>query len=430
MALFRVSIIALIIVSVLASDRAFAMAQDRTPATRDDAVVTVDGVVREIFQSARQDRVDYIVQIEVRRSEALRAPRTAARVPVPAPGDMVYVHTSQRQDRALGLGQTGRGQVLNPTAVASQLPAERTQVKAYLYPRSNGGWEGAGSDWFELTSRDLAGVSPSDPAPAAAERVPGLPGPGTMPAPGQTREARSALTTLGLTGEPKTVQGQFVLRVSSVEPGGPAQSAGLEPGDIIVGVNEKALAGIDQLDQLAQQGGRMSLVVLDVNTGKAARVPVELPAAARPTTPGRLPPLTQRPDLPGTPKDAADSTPRPRGRSLGVSAEPVTIGQRTAMKVVGVQPESPAQKAGIEQGDVIVAANGVTITGAEALSAVVRKSGPALSLTVRDTRTGKDTRVEVNLGGEEPGNVAPVPSDPANPTSSGRRLGAVTELVF
>ena len=53
----------------------------------------------------------------------------------------------------------------------------------------------------------------------------------------------------------------------------------------------------------------------------------------------------------------------------------MTVGLRTGMKVIGVHPDSPAQKAGIEVGDVIVAANGVPITGAESLSAVVRKSG-------------------------------------------------------
>ena len=128
--------------------------------------------------------------------------------------------------------------------------------------------------------------------------------------------------------------------------------------------------------------------------------------------------------------DAANPNPRAPARSLGVSAEPVTIGQRTAMKVVAVQPESPGQKAGLEPGDIIVAANGVPITGAEALSAVVRKSGATLSLSVRDTRTGKDTRVDVKLGGDEPGNLTPPPADPATPTGSGKRLGAVTEIVF
>src|SRR5262249_8399262 len=148
----------------------------------------------------------------------------------------------------------------------------------------------------------------------------------------------------------KTVQGRFVVRVSSVEPGGAGQRAGLEPGDFIIGVNDKALTGIEQLDDLARQGGRLSLLVLDVNTGKAVPVPVDRTSGDPPGTPGSLPPLEENRNAPSPSKDATNTGPRPPARSLGVSAEPVTVGQRTAMKVIGVQPGSPAQKAGIEVG--------------------------------------------------------------------------------
>jgi S1-C subfamily serine protease len=235
-----------------------------------------------------------------------------------------------------------------------------------------------------------------------------------------------------MTGEVMTSEGRLLVRVVSVEPGGASQHAGLEPGDVIVGVNDKPLAGIDQLDALAQQGGRFNLIVLDINNGKMARVPVELAASGRPGTPGGLPPVTDRdrPDAPVLPGNTTSPAPRAPGRSLGISAEPVTIGQRTAMRVVTVHPDSPGQKAGLEPGDVIVAANGVPITGAEALGAAVRKSGSTLALTVRDTRTGKDTAVNVTLGGDEPVNLPAAPGAAPAPTTAGRRLGAVTEMVF
>ena len=187
---------------------------------------------------------------------------------------------------------------------------------------------------------------------------------------------------------------------------------------------------MENLQTLTQQGGRFNLVVLDVNNGKAVRVPVDVPAARRQGAPGRLPSPADKPDAPLLPGDGASPLPRAPGRSLGVSAEPVTIGQRTAMKVVSVHPDSPAQKAGLEPGDVIVAANGVPITGAEALSSAVRKSGGNVSLTVRDSRTGKDTRVDVKLGGDDPSGAALPPADAPAPTAAGRRLGAVTEIVF
>ena len=100
------------------------------------------------------------------------------------------------------------------------------------------------------------------------------------------------------------------------------------------------------------------------------------------------------------------------------------------MKVIRVEPGSPAQKAGIEIGDVIVAANGVPVTGVEVLSAVLKKSGPSLTVTVRDTRSGRDVPVEVKVGGPDAGTAAPIPADTPIPAGTGRKLGAVTELVF
>jgi serine protease Do len=427
----RVCMAGAIVAAVFVSQPDRARAQDRTPATREEAVLSVDGTVREVFQSARQDRVDFIVQIEVTRSESLRAPRGPLRVVIPAPGDMVYVHASARQGAALGLADQGSGQPPLLSGMARTVPVERAQVRAYLSPGPKGTWEGAGNNWFELTTKALGEASANDPAPAAADRAPGSLGPRPVPTPGGARNARTALTALGVTGEPKTVQGKFVFTVSSVEPGGAAQHAGLEPGDIIIGANGKGLAGPEDLESLAQRGGRLNLIVLDVNNGKTARVPVELGAVDRPATPGGLPPSTDKPEAPVATRDPSNPNQRAAGRSLGVSAEPVTVGLRTGMKVIGVHPGSPAQKAGIEVGDVIVAANGVPITGAESLSAVVRKSGATLSLSVRDTRNGKDTPVEVKLGGDETATTAgSAPVEAPASSGSGRRLGAVTELVF
>ncbi len=209
-----------VIFALLVSEPDRVRAQDRTAATRDDAVLSIDGVVREVFQSPRRDRIDFIVEIEVKRSELVCAQRTPARVPVPAPGDMVYIHASQRQNTALGLGQPGAGGPQPRAGIAQVVPAERSQVRAYLYPKANGGWEGAGSDWFELTSRDLADSSPADASPPAIERAPGSLGPRPIPGPGAARDGRAALTALGLTGEAKTVQGKFIVRVSRHRAGG------------------------------------------------------------------------------------------------------------------------------------------------------------------------------------------------------------------
>jgi serine protease Do len=399
-----------------------ALGQQPGVSTRDDAVLIVDGIVREVFRSPRPDRLDYLVEIDVKRTQADRVPRTPARVATPAPGDIVYVHVSDR----LAYGQQGQrvaGQNPTPSESPQVFPAERSQVRAYLVPGSRGGWEGAGASWFQITSNVLAEANPADAPAAAPERTPAT-RTETPPTGG-----KSALSALGFTGETLIVKGQFVLRVLSVEQAGPAQRSGLEPGDIVIGANDAALGGLEQLAQLAQQGTLKNLLVLDVNTGKSARVAIDMAASSgsRPT----IEPPTTANNAPSPSATTRNSAPAGASKSLGISAEPVMVGKRTGMKVIRVEPGSPAQTAGIEVGDVIVAANGVAVTGVEVLSAVLKKSGPSLTLTVRDTRTGRDVPVAVKVGGPEASAPTPIPADtPVQTGSTGRKLGAVTELVF
>jgi serine protease Do len=393
-----------------------ARGQDRGAAVRDEAVLLIDGTVREIFRSARPDRPGFLVQIDVKRSEALRPSRTPAHVPVPAPGDLVYIHVNLN---------TAGAQL--PSDGSQLVPAEHSQVRAYLVAGPAGGWGGAGADWFDLAPGSRADARPPSvsPRPAGASPPPDRPEPE-----GGRTQARSALPSLGLTGESMNVKGQLVLRVISSDQGGAAQRSGLEPGDVIIGVNDQPLAGWKELDELARQGGLKSLHVLDVNTGKAVRVAVEAAVAGRSNLPKEIPPAHEHPAAPSLPGSTQERTPRAAGKSLGISAEPVKVGQRTAMKVIRVEPGSPALEAGIELNDVIVAANGVAVTGADVLSAVIRKSGGRVTLTVRDTRTGKDVPVEVTLGASDGAPPVSIPAGPQIQSDSLRKLGAVTELVF
>ncbi|MFO0954620.1 MAG: PDZ domain-containing protein [Isosphaeraceae bacterium] len=363
----------------------------------------------ESSAALRVERVDVLLQIEVRKAEAGRSPREAARFAFPAPGDSVYVHAIERP------GVT--------------LPRERSQVRVFLSPRPGGGWEGASADWFESVSPDLAANSPADPPAAAGEpTTPGVSPPASEP-------GRSSLPTLGLTGQGQTVKGQYVFRITSVERGGPAQRSGLEVGDVIVAVNAKPLTGFDPLAEVVNKGGPLAFVVLDVNSGNAARVTVE--AVKSPV--GNPPIATNAP--PVEPKENPTQTPQGR-RRLGLSAETVTIGQRTALKVTRVHPNSPASEAGIEVGDVIVAVNDIPITGVEAMNSALRKGGSDLKFTVRDSRSGRDAEVKVSLGG--PTAPSGLPTQPTSrptpspspmptgnrPSGGGGRLGVVSELVF
>ncbi len=353
--------------------------QQREAGSPTDAPLVVDGTVRQVFRSTAQGRNDSLLQIDVTRSEARKAAAGSQPLRFPAPGEPLYVHVAQPGQAALQSNGNG-------------LPSEGTQVRAYLKPRDQGGWEGASAKWYEpIGDRTPGKISPEDLVREAIEKA-------------------ESGASLGMSTELLRIEGQSVLRVTSVERGGPAQNAGLEIGDVIAAIDGKEISSANQLAQFAATGKPVQLVVVDVNTGRAARVEV---------------------DPRGKPGSTATADPSPASQpprvSLGLSAEPVTVGTRSALKVIRVDPAGPAAKAGVEPGDILVAANGAPTTGVEQLLTALRKSGPTLKLTVRDSRTGRDVDVDVNVGGT----AKTAPADVATPIKpSTDKLGAVTELAF
>ena len=102
-----------------------AVSAQRAPQTKEGASIVVDGIVREVFRSPRQTQVDYVIQIEVSRSEYGRSPADPKRVQAPAPGDQIYVHVFQPSPEHQGrAGASGH----------SAIPTEKSQIRAYLYP--------------------------------------------------------------------------------------------------------------------------------------------------------------------------------------------------------------------------------------------------------------------------------------------------------
>jgi serine protease Do len=376
------------------------IAQQRAPFAKTEAPLVVEGTVKEVFKSPRQGRTDYLIQIEADRSEGRKALPAGSRLRFPGPGETVYIHVSQALDQSgrVSSGNSHKG-----------VPEERTKIKAFLTPREQGGWEGTFPDWMETTDEKPA-------EPKSDESIPDIFGDST---------ARSSKSTLGMTTEVIKVQKQLGLRVTSVERGGPAQNAGLEVGDIIAGIEKAPISGADQLDTLAAKGKKFSLIVVDVNTGRGTQIEIDPKAGVIASGDHDAAGDENIPTKPAAPEQA------PAAKvSLGISAEPVTLGSRSVLKVTRVDPNGLGAKAGLEVNDIIVAANGIPTTGPEQLLGALRKSGPKMTLTVRDSRTGRDTPVEVNLGGSKPeAPVTPAETDAPLGTPSGK-LGAVTELAF
>jgi S1-C subfamily serine protease len=357
-------------------------AQQREQNAKADAPLVVDGTVRAVFRSGAGEQNASLLQIDVSRSEARNPARASARSRFPAPGEPVYVHVAKQLDRSGRPLLSEKGQ---------DLPASGSQVRVYLNPRAEGGWEAASADWYEPLDSRPDEISPEDLVREAIEKS-------------------KTGASLGMATELLRVDSRFVLRVTSVERGGPAQTAGLEVGDVIAAADGKEITSANQLTELAAKGDKVSLVVVDVNTGRGARVELD-PRGGDETAPSADPsPAAQPPRV-----------------TLGLSAEPVTLGTRSALKVTRVDPAGPAAKAGLEPGDIVVAANGAPTTGVEQLLSALRKSGPKFTLTVRDSRTGRDVDVDVALAGT----AAAPPAEVETPIKAAPgKLGALTELAF
>ena len=345
----------------------------RAPQTKEGASIVVDGIVREVFRSPRQTQVDYVIQIEVSRSEYGRSPADPKRVQAPAPGDQIYVHIFQPSPEHQGRPGAGGH---------SAIPTEKSQIRTYLYPRAQGGWEGAFPDWFDQAGIVAQNRVPNEPEPPA-EAAPGQ-APAAPPSTSTPAGAGSIVQRLGIRAEQVQVSGRLVLKVIDVAPESTAGKAGIEQGDVIIGVNGGFITDLDQLATTILKGGPVAtLAVLDVRGGKQAAVKVDVSGLIAEEAAQRKP----EPALAPVPT-----------RALGVKTEQVRVGLRTrAARVTEVQESSPAAKAGIEKGDVILEADGTPVSELAQLEAAVQKSGPVLTLKVFDPRTRREVPVQVHF---------------------------------
>ncbi len=154
--------------------------------------------------------------------------------------------------------------------------------------------------------------------------------------------------------------------VRSVEAGSPADKAGVEAGDIITKFDGKAIERATDLPRLVgntKPGTRSTLTVFRRGGSKDLAVTI----------------VELEPEKPVKPAAEKETKPKasPAAQSVGLSVSDLTDAQKKELKIKGgVKVEAAtdaAARAGIREGDIIVAVGNVEIAGMKDFDAVVAK---------------------------------------------------------
>ena len=172
--------------------------------------------------------------------------------------------------------------------------------------------------------------------------------------------------------------------VANVEKEGPASKAGMQSGDVILKFNGRPITRSSDLPIAVAEAAPGSAATIDVwRKGRVEHLSAK---------------LTELNDA-----KVADASPvqgkADKGK-LGLAVRPLTAEERREAEVAGglvVEDASgPAARAGLQQGDVILALNGKPVNSAEELRSLAGKSGKTVALLVQ--REGGRRYIAIPLG--------------------------------
>ncbi|MBE7939584.1 MULTISPECIES: DegQ family serine endoprotease [Ramlibacter] len=160
--------------------------------------------------------------------------------------------------------------------------------------------------------------------------------------------------------------------VAKVDKGSPAQKAGLEPGDVIRSVNGKPVVASGDLSALISASQPGETAKLDVwRKGKAVELSAKLGSA----------------DDKVAKADSGDAKSPAEGGKLGLALRPL---EPREQRQVGVQGglvvedvAGPAERAGVQAGDVVLAVNGNPVSSVDDVKAAVAKSSRSAALLIQ-----------------------------------------------
>jgi serine protease Do len=167
--------------------------------------------------------------------------------------------------------------------------------------------------------------------------------------------------------------------VSSVEKGGPAASAGLQTGDVILSLDNKPISGSAEL----------AASVSTLKPGQQVQLKIWRQGNAMDVT------ATVGSFSDNKVARAGDNTPA-KGK-LGVAVRPLSPAEAGGQGGLLVEQASgPAARAGVQAGDIILSINGRPVTSVEALKAELAKNSKQVAILI--SRGDQRLFVPVDLG--------------------------------
>lgn len=170
--------------------------------------------------------------------------------------------------------------------------------------------------------------------------------------------------------------------VVAVDRDSPAFSAGIGPGDVILGINGKEISS----------SGELPAIVATISPGETVKLQVWRKGSSRQ--------IDVRVGKFSAEKVASSDVPGTEAGRLGVSVRALTPEERRRAEATGsvvvLDVTGAAARAGIQPGDIVLSINGEPITKAEQLRALVAKAGKRMILLIE--RGDARLFVPVDLG--------------------------------
>jgi serine protease Do len=202
------------------------------------------------------------------------------------------------------------------------------------------------------------------------------------------------------------------LEVKRVDDNSPAAKAGLKENDVILEVNGKSVEGIEQFQRSIGEtppGAKVSLTIWR----NSAKQTVSATLDSRPGSffvfGGPDFPVAPVPPMPPVPFNGGTPFPVIPGNSpiVGFEGEALNaqlaeyFGVKEGVLVRSVNPKTPAERAGLKAGDVVVKVNGTPVTTPREITGLVRSSRKkAISFTV--VRNRKEISLSVEIAEDRP----------------------------